>query len=608
MRGFSFLISLYALFLLDTSVRAQNAVAACPQGGSASDIYVGSFGARPDGVTDSTDAINRALACAVSSKVSPVTVHFDSGAYLAKCSTQSNTSCFKLVGNAQRSATGVNVAGQGSSLTTILIGNPDSGGFYIKNATSVSISGLTIDYVTPPFVQGKIIAVNADSFDFRVLPGGMQGIPDYLCRAYGTGRDKADVSPGKTLGIFPGSSYGMVMDANNGRSLKHNAMPGATVWPTACSKLTASVWRLGVKPGILKYLSVGDNYIQLIGRYFTKSGIWSDSSNDITISNVDIRSAGGFGTVFTLNNGTIHLNHVQIRIAPNSKRFLTTNADAVHMQHNWAKPLIENSYFEGMADDAVNIFAIGLFASDTSPDGRIIEVRVSRPVHVGDSIEILSADTGTLRGTATITSVAAGRDNAHIALTITPPIPGVSAAPSGDGADIVFDVSAAGPKAVIQSNTFGRHRGRDILDRSIDSLIADNKFLDVNWNAIVLAASSGAVPEGPTADGVTIRGNQIYGGDLPWAALIAGGGLTPHGDVAYGPVRISISNNTLSSPVEKGIALKGANHLTIKNNKLFSLSCDNPKHIDIKNSTAVTVAGNSCAKGPFVLGSGGREP
>ena len=583
--------------MLDTSVRAQNAAAACPQGGNASDLYVSSFGARPDGVTDSTDAISRALACAVSSKVSPVNVHFDSGAYLAKCSNKSNTSCFTLIGSAQRSAKGINISGQGSNLTTILIGNPDSGGFYIKNATSVSISGLTIDYVTPPFVQGKIIAVNADSFDFSVLPGGMQGIPKYLCRAYGTGHDNDDVSPDKALGIFPSSSYGMVMDSNNGNSVKHNALPGTAVFLTSCSLIGQSVWRIGVAHKVLSYISTGDNYVQIIGRAVNKSGLWFDSSKDPSITDVIIRSGGGLATLFTGNEGTIHLNKFQVRFAPDSTRFLTTDADAVHMQHNWAKPIIENSYFEGMADDGINNYAVGLVASGASPDGKSLEVRATRPVHVGDSIEVLSASDGTLRGSGTITSVAAGRDSAHLALTVNPAIAGVSADPSGKEGDVVFDISAAGPGAIIQNNTFGRHRGRDIVGHSADSLIANNRFLDVNWNAIRLTASVGAFNEGPTAHGVTISGNQIHGGDLPWDALIVGGGLVPN-RAAYGPTQLSILNNTMSSSVEKVVAVNAANQLVIKNNKLFSLSCANSRGVDTDNSRAVTVSGNSCSGGP----------
>jgi hypothetical protein len=598
MRPFPVLLPLYALFVLTTPVRAQSVAAACPKGGNPSDIYVSSFGARPDGDTDSTDAINQALACAVTSTAAPVNVHFDSGAYLAKCSNKSNTSCFVLDGSKQQQTKGINISGQGSGATTILIGNPYSGGFLVKNASSINISGLTIDYVTPPFVQGTIVAVNHDSFDFKVLPGAMQAIPQNLCDAYGRGQDDVDVSPDGSLGISPRSSRGMVMDSSNGKSVKHNALPGAVIFPTSCSRIGSRVWRIRVHKDVLTFISKGDNYVHVIGSSFKKTGFWLDTSKYLSIRDVIIRSGGGFATLFTNNEGTIYLDKVQVRFAPNSNRFLTTAADAVHLQHNWAKPVIENSYFEGMADDAINIYSVALFASGASSDGKSLEVRAIRPVHVGDSIEVLSASDGTLRGAATVTSISLGRGAGRLALRVNPAVAGVSANPSDNGGDIVFDVSAAGPGSVIRNNTFGRHRGRDIVDRSPYSLIANNKFLDANWNAIDLTASvGGAAKEGPTAHGVTISGNQIYGGDLPWGALIAGRGLVPKSRTSYGPAQISILNNSMSSSVEKDVGINAANQLTIKNNEFLSLSCGTPR-IDTANSRAVNVSGNSCSGAP----------
>ena len=48
---------------------------------------------------------------------------------------------------------------------------------------------------------------------------------------------------------------------------------------------------------------------------------------------------------------------LEVRFAPGTNRLLTTDADGVHCQQNRSGPVIEDCYFEGMADDAINIYA-----------------------------------------------------------------------------------------------------------------------------------------------------------------------------------------------------------------------------------------------------------
>ncbi|MBI5544162.1 MAG: right-handed parallel beta-helix repeat-containing protein [Deltaproteobacteria bacterium] len=570
----------------DTSVRpdAEGLDAGAGSDGSFI-IRVGSFGAMPDGVTDSTSAINQALAAAASAPTGPVVVQFDPGTYLLACRNASNQACLRFEGTASRTRD-ILIAGQGAQL---LIGNPNAGGFLVSNATNVTIANLTIDYVAPPFTQGTIVAVassgiGAPSFDLHVDPG-MPTIPASLCGLMGTnGSDSA-------LGYYPNASFGVVMDAANGRAIKRNAFPGAAVLPTSCQHLSAMTWRIGITADVLPFIAAGDRYVQLLGRYYTKSAIWFDSCRDITVRDIAVRASGGVATLFTGNEGTILVDGLQVRFAAGSSRILTTNADGVHLQHNWAIPTIRNSYFEGMADDGINNYTIASYAMTTNGAGHL-RISAQRPVRAGDWIEVINPDTGALRGGAVVAS-ATPVSGSLVDLTLDRPIAGIEVSSSGTAAsgDWVFDTSAAGPQAAIQNNFFGRHRGRDIVHHSAQSLIENNVFSDINWCAIQLTPNFD-FQEGPNAHSVTIRNNEFMGGDLPWLAQVVVTGTARSGIPQYGPSDIHILENSFSGSPTVNIEIGSSYQVTARATQVLAdtlnQSCG---AIKIHDSSSVVVDG-----------------
>ena len=366
-------------------------------------LNVKDYGAVPNGLVDSTDAINRALKDAVNIENKSVTVQFETGTYLLSCANYSNAPCLNLNGVSLTATSGINIQGSASG-TLLLIGNPNAGGLQIQNASQIKVSNLIIDYVVPPFTQGKITAVNSQSFDFQADPD-MPEIPDALCSLYGTS------GTSESLGYYPIESFGLLMEKNNPRSVSRGGPIASYVPLSSCQRIGTMKWRIGTTTDALTAMSVGTPYVQLIGRHWTKNGIAVFSSKDVTIENVEIRATGGVAVLFALSEGLLHVNGLRVTFPPSSKRLITTSADGVHCQHNWGTLIIENSTFEGMADDGINNYTLSNFVtavySSTS-----IQVRLEREIRVGDWIEFQSPE-GVMRGAANVLSLTPVSDKAR---------------------------------------------------------------------------------------------------------------------------------------------------------------------------------------------------
>ena len=536
-------------------------------------INVGDYGAVPNGQVDSTAAINAAIKAAVDLPNKPVTVQFEAGTYLLSCTGYTNVPCINLNGVSIAATAGINIQGSVEG-TQLLIGNPNSGGIQVQNASGINISNLIVDYITPPFTQGRITGVFSQSFDFQA-DSNMPEIPDALCSLYGT----SNVSD--TFGYYTSESFGTIMQVSNPRNILPGGPNGSMVMLSSCQKISPMTWRLGTTADALSFMNIGTPYVQLIGRHWTKNGIAVFSSKDVAIQNVEIRAAGGVAVLFTLSEGQLRVNNLRVTFPPGSNRFLTTDADGVHAQHNWGSLTIENSFFEGMADDGTNNYtpASGV-AAIYSPT--LIQARLEREIRVGDWIEI-QGQGYVMRGGATVLSITPRQDNPYYAyITLSQPIYGVTTD------DAIFDTSAAGPYSVYRNNTFGRHRGRSLVTHSVGGMIDGNTFNDVATMAIDLSPLWDW-HEGPSAHDLTIQNNIFKGGDsAPWLII---GQISVRG----GATGITIKDNMFYNSPRINIDVDSSYLINILNSQIFA-DWSNPRWlpggtIDIQKSNTVTVNG-----------------
>lgn len=105
-------------------------------------------------------------------------------------------------------------------------------------------------------------------------------------------------------------------------------------------------------------------------------------NSNLGLSHITIHASYSAGVVLVGNDGVIIINDLQVKRPKRSFRILTTNADAIHTQQNRAQIIIQNSYFEGMGDDAINIYNKGGYV--TSINGTDINIKGQWNIKKGD--------------------------------------------------------------------------------------------------------------------------------------------------------------------------------------------------------------------------------
>ena len=162
----------------------------------------------------------------------------------------------------------------------------------------------------------------------------------------------------------------------------------------------------------------------------------------------------------------------------------STNADGVHCQQARIGPRIESSHFEGMSDDAINIYTVPNLVREVHDDTRI-GVTGAGQMRAGDLLEIWDPIDGVLRGHATIVSV--GAEGGYTLLALDRPIADMRAGADYRSADHVYNRDACGEGFAIVDNTFQNHRRYAIFIKSGDGLIEGNTIRNLSGNGIVIA-------------------------------------------------------------------------------------------------------------------------
>lgn len=150
----------------------------------------------------------------------------------------------------------------------------------------------------------------------------------------------------------------------------------------------------------LSHMRVGDAYVHLARGH--GSAVLAQGCDGIRIENVTVHASPELAVGLVGNRSEIRVRGLHVRFAPGTTRLLTANADGVHCQQNRSGPIIEDCYFEGMADDAINIYA---------PPNVVLEIRsptqwlVSPGALIlpGDRLQVLDPRTGRVRGEVKIT-------------------------------------------------------------------------------------------------------------------------------------------------------------------------------------------------------------
>ena len=529
------------------------------------------FGGVPDDDADDSQALRVALAKA-SAEPGGV-VELEPGTYLIDASDGG----YHLTVSG---AAGLQIAGNGARL---LMQNPGSGGLLVHNSQDVEIADLIIDYDPVPYSQGTITAIDpqAGTFDLAVDPGYPHPRALVFLRAplcFGTVRHRETAMLREDVG-----DHLMIAE-----------------WEPLEEE---GLYRAYLDPGHyrdqLARVQVGDAFV-----YVARSGggaVDIHGSSDVLIENVTIY-ASPTSAVTLLQADNVTIRGLRVEIAPETDRLNSTNADGVHCQQARIGPRIESSHFEGMSDDAINIYTVPNLVRQVYDETRI-GVTGAGQLRAGDLLEIWDPIDGALRGHATIVSV--GAEGGYTLLALDRPIADMRAGADYRSADHVYNRDACGEGFAIVDNTFQNHRRYAIFIKSGDGLIEGNTIRNLSGNGIVIA-NEPDWPEGPMARDITIRDNLIehvgfsgsYGLQPDAAAIQIKGNKLGFGLAAWrGQRDIVIEGNTIRDWPRNAIYLGSAARIVLRDNRLESsgtredIPAATAVGIKIENSESITIDG-----------------
>jgi len=540
-------------------------------------FHVRDFGALPDGKTESGTAIRAAIRAAIAAGPGSEVV-LDGGTYRVRAEGRRGY-CFPI-----HQAANLVVRGAGKA-TKIVITDPAAGGFLFGLCRQISVRDVTIDYDPPPFCQGTIRAVDAKagSFDLDVETGYPTPDAQNFVKA-----------------MEPYGKWGMIIDPATRRI--RAGTPDHYMTPR-WEHREGRVWRFFTAQEHyrvnLRHMRVGDSYVHLARGY--GAAVLAQGCEGLRIQNVVVHASPGLAVGLVGNRGEIVVNGLEVRFAPNTTRLLTTNADGVHCQQNRAGPLIERCYFEGMADDAINIYA---------PPNVLVEVRGPNEwlispqclVFPGDRLQVFDPKTGRIRGEVKAAKVAV--EGRRLLLTLEKPLEGAVAGRDHRDADTLYNLDACGAGFRIRNNQMNGNRRYGCLLRAGGGVVEDNVFKDTTGAGVVLT-NEPDWPEGPVPWGITIRGNRFLRGgaclgyaDSPHGAALAvraarlGFGLA-EGD---GIRDVVIEKNEFVNRSGAAIYVGGARDVTVRDNRLTAASVAELRRkggaILIERSAAVNLANN----------------
>lgn len=536
-------------------------------------FYVSDYGAVASSGTDAGPGIRQAISEAVKS-ASRAEIVLDEGEYRIAPMGGSKR-CISLDG-----ASNITITGKRNK-TRVVVTDPHGEFFIASNCRNVLLKDITVDYDPLPFTQGTIVAVDAagGTFDLNVD----EAFP-LLSESY----------------FNVASKWGVIIN-NKERLLKAGASDH--VFISSFAHISDRTWRFTLQADQLDKLhqmAVGDRYVQMARQGFTTLGFIG--CRDCRVENVTVHASGALACALIGNEGKITLHNYAVRFKPGSNRLLTTNGDGVHCQRNRVGPTIENCYFEGMADDSINIYSPPYIIEEVKSQSELI-CSASGDIRPGDLLQILDSQSGSIRGEAKAVDVKM-RD-AKYQLTMDRPIGNIKAGKDHRDSDTLYNLSACGTGFVIRNNTMRNHRRHGVLLRAGDGLVEGNVIDNVAGLGIVLTNEPGW-PEGPIPWNVVIRNNVINGcgyscgyADTPQGASIQVRGIGLNGQLSADRAvhSIVISGNKINSPAGAAIYMGAVRGATISKNAI-SASENDPSYrrcasVIVDNCAGVVVKGNN---------------
>lgn len=385
---------------------------------------------------------------------------------------------------------GITVDGNGSTLLFRGRVNP----FCFEKCRDVVLKNVVIDWERPYFSQGKVLRADGLTFEVKV---------DANYPVDGTEKFEAlmDYDPETR---FPIGNIDIL--ANSGiascRLLRPQVLQ-ITLKQAKDTKFTKrathfldSMKKLPGKLLVLRHVVYGNYGVDLI------------ECPNSRLENVTIYSVPGMG-IHAQQCGDVSLRRVQVRIRPDSGGLMSTTADCQFYTHCTGTISIEDSYFEGMGDDGLNVTAKYRTVSKIVNRNTIEAIYVApfwrgptpRP---GEKLEFSGSRDLLFHGDATVKTASWDNEARIFRIELTEPLAKVTV---GD----YLAVQTYLPKVRVLRSTFRGMRARAMLFSTRDVLVENCNIEAPAFAGIMLMGGMRSGFQGPATRQVVIRNNSFDG-------------------------------------------------------------------------------------------------
>lgn len=443
---------------LKQSFSASGAIALAPALPSSGTVSAAEHGADPTGKRDSTAALRAAIAALPKQGGRLV---FTRGSYRLD---QASGTVLNFNGLRQLS-----VEGNGALLLCSGQGQP----LLFTGCTDANISGLQIDWPSPPFSQGVVKTVAGNQVDVTLDPEFAN----------------ASIQKIEAIGQYDPSTR---LPSPDGIDSYHSV--------TAVSRLSPQVVRLSLKQSLP--LSPGMHLVMRHTVYGSNALVLRSCTNT-HLSDVTIHASPGLG-LLGLGCSDISLDRFSVTPTPNTSRYLSTCSDGSHFVDCRGSLAISNCRFQGMGDDAVNAFASYWAVQQSQPGTVTVAGRSNSPLgdwqlpRDGDPLHFVDASSFRSIAQAQVTRAVLQGGRAVITISGT-----TGNVPEGA---LVCNLAAAPQLAISESHFLG-NRARGVVAHA-NVTIANSEFSGCSMPAILLAPDAHWM-EGPAVQKVVIRDNHF---------------------------------------------------------------------------------------------------
>ncbi len=603
-----------------TTLASPAASTAAPRPSSA--VNARDFGAKADGVTDDSRAINDAIRAAIA-KGPGASVLLPSGRYLLATPAQTRAQGIytkaaagidlTTIGYTIRThvlasgASGLTIGGEPG--TVLVMRDPSAAGIYLDRCTGTVLSSIAIDYDPLPFTQGAIVATDlaARSFDVKIDGGYQAPTAGYLGQALAVG----------------GGGFGLVYTASGElKPVSTNALgsvplAGIAARPDGTFRVQSTV--------PLNGLASGDRFAWTGRRAPSGNAVVLKLCVDCRVEDVTVHSAPSLAFLPEDCDGLTFRGCV-IDVPQGSGRLISANADGIHCKSNKRGPLIDSCRFARNGDDSFTIVQLAQHVLATpSPTDLVVELDQYQLFALGDRIAVLDQTTGLTRAEATVRDVtivnwkgARARQlslDAPIAKVVSADSLGLPAAPArplrddrttplDHRPDLVADLDRLCSGFIVRNNVFADHYGGARVYAN-DGLVEGNQLTGFMGNGLLIGMEL-FWPEVLDAKRVVIRNNVFSKiSTAPNISIRSNLGLLASSGTAMGNQDLTIEDNTFTGLGPNGaIRIGNAQTVRVRGNAIEAIvgpavSLDLCRDVTVEDNTITQSPG--AAPDPVVL-------